>query len=497
MVLSLTEALVDSMAPNLAASKNARALILKGNFLRLNKSSDGALLFGACLGSGSSAYQCSSDFIDPGRPVHRCTCPSRQFPCKHCLGLMYAFVQGKKFEVADIPDDVLDHREKVKARTEKRNEKRNDKRNDTRYQRASAPRKVNKTALAKKIKAQRRGLDLLETLTFDLTRLGMGNTSARTAAEIEEQAKQLGNAYLPGAQAALRAYTMLFSDEEGRVDSALSATARDRVYGEAMAQLTRLHALVRLGREYLQKRLDHPELAPDTDTSIAAWLGHAWQLAELKAAGLFEPNAELVQLAFNSHDDIARREYVDTGIWMNLGSGRIQLTQTLRPYRAAKFIKRDDSFFQIACVPELCIYPGDTNPRIRWDGMTPRAPTPGDYERIRQHARQDMGALIKEVKNTLRLPLADRHPIYAVHFRRIGAIGDETVVEAPDEQRLVMTDAGMVEEPASVYLLELLPPRLLGNQVLVGRFRHDLDERQLRIKPLAIVTTNQVVRLTL
>ena len=29
---------------------------------------------------------------------------------------------------------------------------------------------------------------------------------------------------------------------------------------------------------------------------------------------------ELIQLAFNSHDDTARREFVDTGIWMNLGS---------------------------------------------------------------------------------------------------------------------------------------------------------------------------------
>ena len=52
---------------------------------------------------------------------------------------------------------------------------------------------------------------------------------------------------------------------------------------------------------------------------------------------------------------MARREFVDTGIWMNLNSGRIQLTQTFRPYKAAKYIKSDDSFFQVAQVRELTL----------------------------------------------------------------------------------------------------------------------------------------------
>ena len=59
---------------------------------------------------------------------------------------------------------------------------------------------VNKTALSKKFQAQQGGLDLLEKLTLDLTRIGIGNMNARSAREIEEKAKQLGNAYLPGPQ---------------------------------------------------------------------------------------------------------------------------------------------------------------------------------------------------------------------------------------------------------------------------------------------------------
>ena len=71
------------------------------------------------------------------------------------------------------------------------------------------------------------------------------------------------------------------------------------------------------------------------------------------------------------------------------------------------------------------------------------------------------------------------------------------VVEDTKGERLVLTDKGMSEEPPSCHLLPLLPPALFDNQTLVARFRHDLDTRQLRIKPLSIVTTSGIIRLTL
>jgi len=482
---TIDEAFVDGAAPNAAAAKNGRGLVLKGAFQSLHKSDDDTLLFGECKGSGKQPYRCSSDFIQPDKPVHRCSCPSRQFPCKHCLGLMYAFVQGKSFSIEDVPEDISSKREKSEVRAEKKKE------------RDAAPRKVNKSALAKKIKAQQSGLDLLETLTHDLIKLGMGSTSVKTAKQIEEQAKQLGNAYLPGAQAALHSYTKLFSDGQGKFDDELSTTKRERIYSDALDQLGRLHSLIKQGRAYLAAQLEDPEMKPATDSPIAAWLGHAWQLRDLKEVGLVEENVELIQLAFNSYDDIARQEYVDTGIWMNLKSGCIQLTQNYRPYKAAKYIKADDSFFQVAQVSELCVYPGDVNPRIRWDGMLPRPVEPADLKQVRQAARSDFADVIKEVKGTLKAPLADKHPIYAISFKQIGQVGDQLVMEDAKKNRLLFTDTGMSEEPTSCSLIGLLPAELLKDQTLICRFRHDLDTRQLRVKPLAIITSDQIVRLTL
>jgi hypothetical protein len=483
-MISMDEGYVDSAAPNSEAAKNGRGLVLKNKFAKLHISDDESILFGECQGSGKEPYRCSCDFARPDQPTHRCNCPSRQFPCKHCLGLMYAYAQGKKFATATVPDDLQAKREKVQARVEKKKTE------------ADQPKQVNKEALAKKIKAQLDGITVLERLTNDLVRLGIGNMNAKLAREMEEQAKQLGNAYLPGAQAALHNYTKLFAGDDGTF-AEKSATQREQVYSEALDQLSRLHTLVKQGRAYLQRRLDDPELKPETDSSIAAWLGHAWQLRELKDAGLVETDAELVQLAFNSHDDVARQELVDTGIWMTLGNGKIRLTQNFRPYKAVKFIKSDDSFFQVAQVKELCVYPGDVNPRVRWEGMVPRPLEPKDLEKIRGWGQSDFAAAIKDVKTHLKGPLSDKQPIYALNFKRLGRVGETLVAEDAKGERLVMTDAGMAEEPASCHLLSLLPKSSFEGNTLIARFRHDLDTRKLRIKPLSIVTISAVIRLTL
>src|SRR4029079_8037848 len=264
------------------------------------------------------------------------------------------------------------------------------------------------------------------------------NMNAKSAHEIEEQAKQLGNAFLPGAQAALHNYTKLFYTDTGEERS---TSQRETFYSEALDQLGRLHSLVKQGRAYLTKRLEDPELKPETESSVAAWLGHAWQLRELKDAGLVQTKVELIQLAFNTHDDVARKEYVDTGIWMNLESGRIQVTQNFRPYKAVKFIRSDDSFFQVAQVEELCIYPGDVNPRVRWDGMLPRPAEPKDLEKVRSFGQVDFATAVKEVKTHLKGPLSDKQPIVALNFKRLGQIDGQPVIEDVKGERLSMTDS--------------------------------------------------------
>ncbi len=485
-MINIDDQYVTSAAPNIDAAKNGRALVLKKKFLNLNISEDKTLLFGQCQGSGKTPYECSSDFAKPESPTHRCSCPSRQFPCKHCVGLMFAYVENAAaFKVADVPEDLQAKREKAEARAEKKKVE------------SAKPKQVNKAALAKKIKAQLDGLDLLERLTQSLVSIGIGNMNEKSVQEIDQQAKQLGDAYLPGAQAALRAYTGLFCSSDGFFDDDRTPAEREQVYGEALDKLSTLYALIKQGRAYLEKRLGDPELKPDIETSIAAWLGHAWQLAELREAGLMSANVEMMQLAFNCCDDRSRQEYIDSGIWIDLSSGKLYCTKNFRPYKAAKFIKAEDSFFQVAQIPELFIYPGDMNQRIRWEGMTTRATTAKDFEAIRKFSQTDFVALTKQVKGNLKGPLSEKQPVCLLKFKQIGLVGDAVVVEDASGNRLTMTDRGIAEEPPSLQLLRLVPSESLKDQVLVARFRHDFDAKRLEVKPLAIVTSNDVVRLTL
>ncbi len=482
--MQIDEAFADSQAPNAAAIKNARGVVLKRKLVGLFQSADGSLLFGDCKGSGADNYQPSADFADPSKPVYRCTCPSRQFPCKHSLALLYAFAQGSKFVEKEIPQDISSKREKVQQRAEKKKVE------------ADQPRKVNTSALKKKIQAQLDGLTLLESLVHDLTRSGLGTVNAKSARQIEDQAKQLGNAFLPGAQNALHTLTGLFYRSQISSEGELKSAERESIYSAALDQLNRLQSLVKHGRKYLQSRLDDPELKPETDSDIAAWLGHAWQLRELKEAGLVQAGAELLQLAFNAHDDWTRREFVETGVWLNLQTGAVQLTRNYRPYHAAKFIREDDSCFHVVVCPELCVYPGHLNPRVRWEAMEPRPSTPADYSRAREQAKADLKSVIKDVKTQLKSPLGDRRPHALIRFRAIGRAGENVILEDPAGERLVLADDGHPGEPSTLPMLGLLPKGVLREQAVLVRFHHDLDSQTLRAKPLSLVLENDVLRLT-
>jgi len=482
--MEIDEAYVDSLAPNAAAIKNARGVLLKRKLVGLFCSPDGNLFFGDCKGSGAENYRPSADFADPAKPVFRCTCPSHQFPCKHSLALLYAYAQKSKFVEKEVPADIAEKRSKIQQRTEKKKVE------------VEKPQKVNTSALRKKIQTQLEGIDLLESLVNDLLRAGLGTLNAKSARQVEEQARQLGNAYLPGAQNALHALTGLFYLSQISSEEELKVSERERIYSSALDQLSRLHSLCKQGRKYLNNRLNNTELRPETDSDIAAWLGHAWQLSELKDAGLVQNNAELLQLAFHSHDDWTRKEIVETGVWLNLQSGAVQLTRNYRPYRAAKYIREEDSCFNIMTCPELCIYPGNLNPRVRWESGEPRSVAYADHARAREHSKPDFRAVIKEVKAQLKSPLGDRNPLALLSYKNLLRVGDQLAIEDHSGEILVLSDHHRDVEPSTLPLLALLPRLVHNNQCLLVRFHHDLDTQKLHAKPLSVLTDDEIIRLT-
>src|SRR5215469_9145826 len=96
---------IEAIAPDQASLVAARKLVKPGGWSGLSADNSG-LIWGECQGSGASPYRVVASEIDAG---YKCTCPSRKFPCKHSLALMWMRAEGKiSFESAPVPEWVKD-----------------------------------------------------------------------------------------------------------------------------------------------------------------------------------------------------------------------------------------------------------------------------------------------------------------------------------------------------------------------------------------------------
>src|SRR6478735_6259623 len=96
---------IEAMAPDQVSLVAARKLVKPGGWSGLATDNAG-LIWGECQGSGASPYRVIVSEPDAG---YKCTCPSRKFPCKHSLALMWMRAEGKVlFQPTETPEWVQD-----------------------------------------------------------------------------------------------------------------------------------------------------------------------------------------------------------------------------------------------------------------------------------------------------------------------------------------------------------------------------------------------------
>lgn len=78
-----------ALAPRPSAIAAARPLAVATRWQ--GTGCDDRAVWGRCRGSGAEPYDCVVDHV---AVASRCTCPSRQHPCKHALALLLLWVQG-------------------------------------------------------------------------------------------------------------------------------------------------------------------------------------------------------------------------------------------------------------------------------------------------------------------------------------------------------------------------------------------------------------------
>ncbi len=477
--MNITTKEVELLAPNADAAKNGRDLYSKKKLSQLSKSADNTLIFGQCAGSGKNPYYCSADYIEENVPVFRCNCPSRQIPCKHVLGLLYACANGDTFVEADVPEDIASKRTKIEKRQEKK-EKEKDEVKSSANEPPKNP-KARLNALVKKTEAQLLGLEIAEKLIRSIVQTGLSSVDAQSKRTFSEQIKQLGNYYINGIQTAFN--DLLLEINEVKNDQ----------YTRVIDHVNYIYALLKKSREYLTAKKENPELI-ELNSPIEEQIGYAWKLTELMQYGLWEENAELLQLSFYNYDDIARKEYVDEGYWLNLRSGKIYKTKNYRPYKAKNYIKEENSFFDVLHTKELYIYPGDINPRARWDDFSVKDITSVEIQKAQSFTANNYAELVKTVKASIKNPLMDKNPVALICLHKVYLMGEHVVLEDESGNKLTLKDSTYFDNTVENTLQAILSPEIKGCSMTV-MFENNVETGLFSARPLSILTREKIIRL--
>lgn len=221
-------------------------------------------------------------------------------------------------------------------------------------------------------------------------------------------------------------------------------------------------------------------------------MGGIWKLSQLREIGLYSENVLLIQLSFTVINDTVHKSEIDTSYWLDLCSGGLYRTENIRPYKAAKYIKSEDSYFDVYFVNELYLYPGGINRRVRWESAESVPLKGNEYEIIISKAEESILSAVKKAKNELKNTLSEPYTVVLMRFDSIeyaedghGVLrsGSETISLKPD-----------INYPTSSDALKLLAGSLNGGAVL-GALTYSGAERRFFFSPYSIITQNDIIRL--
>jgi len=497
MPITVNEDLLRAVVTKDKALSDGRTLAKKGAFKNLKRLADGSLLWGECQGSGANPYILSIDLAGDN-PVLRCTCPVKPPPCKHLCGMLVSFMDKPAgFAEAEAPAELLEKRSKNVERAEKKAEA------------ATKPKEVDKAALAKKTRVQRDALDLLERLVLDTASAGLGTLDRAKATRLAEQARQMNDAYLPGAAEALRRLAALSERREDDGEERFYQLEEpghdlpDDLRHRLMARhLTRLWALVRKGQKVLDDKLDEGESAADTEAVVEDLLGHVWELAALKAQGHARSDLRLFELADERYRDNVREERIEQGFLLDLDRGDILVDRKFRPFAAIDKIKEKDSYERPVTLREAGIYPGFINRRVRWEiaALASRPAVADDFAAIHARALPGLDEALKRYKEQIRNPLAPDDAVVLVRATDIRRAGEGLALVDAKGATLVLRDSPLARCRTLNNLAMAAGARLDGAALrqpasLLVRLHLGLADDAIYGQPLALVAGSDHVRL--
>ena len=223
--MPLTIERVEALAPDQGSLAAARKLFKLTIWPTLAEGE--GLVWGECQGSGATPYRVVASESDAG---YKCTCPSRKFPCKHVLALMWMRAEGKTaFVHAAVPDWMKDWLSRRRgAGKEERDTSTKARASIHLAELAEAPPRPDPQAEARSAAARERsriereaavlaGLEQLDTWLADQVERGMVSFISQCTQACRTIAQRLVDAKAPGLASRLDALpSLLFTMPEAR-----------------------------------------------------------------------------------------------------------------------------------------------------------------------------------------------------------------------------------------------------------------------------------------
>lgn len=184
---------VEAAAPDSASAVAGRKLAKPGPWSDVGVHGD--LIWGSCQGSGKTPYAVS---VDVAAPAYKCSCPSRKFPCKHALALLFLWAQGQIRDGGTVAAFAAEWAEGRLARGAAK-PKSDAPAEQTEEQKAAAAERA-----ARREEWVTSGLEELQRFLADQVREGLATHAADRPARLERLAARMVDAQAPTVANSLR-----------------------------------------------------------------------------------------------------------------------------------------------------------------------------------------------------------------------------------------------------------------------------------------------------
>lgn len=263
--MNFTEQQIETLAPNPAAFKAGKSLSSIVKWQLLSKSE--RALWGEIKGSGSSPYKVQ---IDLTVLAYKCSCPSRQFPCKHCVALMLLYSSSANdFSFSENePEHIQTWIDKRQSKP-KEGKKEEEERTEEELEKLG---KAKAKTQANRFESVMAGAIELELWLKDLIRLGLLELPNKPSSDFSKVAARMVDAKAPGLASWVKSLGNLnFSNQ-------------NEWPGEAMTIISKLFLLIKTFRNF-------DNLSPEWQITIKNLIGWSQSTKEL----LDDNNAERIK----------------------------------------------------------------------------------------------------------------------------------------------------------------------------------------------------------